>query len=116
MTAPRAQSVDPPAQAFQTAAAAFAMLSSAVRLHILWLLAQRDRYGSEIASAIGGTPQVVSQQMAKLKQAGVVQVRQEGRKHIYSISDPHLHAVAALMIAHLSPGPGENMGAPGDTA
>jgi DNA-binding transcriptional ArsR family regulator len=112
MTGPDTQRVDPPPQAFQRAASAFAMLSSAVRLHILWLLAQRDRNGSEIACAVGGTPQVVSQHLAKLKRAGVVQ----GRKHIYSIRDRHLHTAAALMIARLNPGPGENLRAPRDTA
>ncbi|MCQ4083936.1 metalloregulator ArsR/SmtB family transcription factor [Streptomyces sp. RB6PN25] len=98
MTRPSAWSEDPPSQALENAAAAFAMLSSSVRLHIVWTLAQQDSDVSHLAQRVGSTPQAVSQHLAKLKLAGIVRVRREGRNHIYSVTDHSLHAVATLMI------------------
>ncbi|MEU1627654.1 metalloregulator ArsR/SmtB family transcription factor [Streptomyces sp. NPDC020096] len=102
MAAPAARREDPPAQALDLAAAAFALLSSPMRLHIVWALAQQENDVSQLAQRVGGTPQAVSQHLAKLKLAGVVHARRQGRHHVYTVDDQHLTTAAHLMLERLA--------------
>jgi DNA-binding transcriptional ArsR family regulator len=98
MMASEAESGDPPTQTFTAAAETFALLASPTRLHIVWALVQCESDVTELAQRVGATPQAVSQHLAKLKLAGAVLVRSEGRRHIYAAADPHLQTVARMMI------------------
>jgi len=98
MMASEAESGDPPAQTFTAAAETFALLASRTRLHIVWALVQHESDVTELAQRVGATPQAISQHLAKLKLAGAVLVRSEGRRHIYAAADPHLLAVVQMMI------------------
>ncbi|MEV6927281.1 metalloregulator ArsR/SmtB family transcription factor [Dactylosporangium sp. NPDC051485] len=111
MSNPRGgQSTDISAEVLQSAAATFGILAATVRLHIVWLLAAGERDVSTLADEVGATVQVVSQHLAKLRLAGLVQARREGRRQLYLINDPHLVAVVREMVAHLR-GPAAHQGA-----
>jgi DNA-binding transcriptional ArsR family regulator len=86
----------------QIAAGTFGMLAATVRLHIVWLLAQGERDVGSLADQVGSTVQVVSQHLAKLRLAGLVHARREGRRQVYLVDDPHLVLVVREMVAHLS--------------
>ncbi|MBV9023283.1 MAG: winged helix-turn-helix transcriptional regulator [Streptomycetaceae bacterium] len=94
---------DPPSQVLEDAAAAFVMLSSPVRLHMVWALAQQDSDVSQLALRVGSTPQAISQHLAKLRLAGIVRVRREGRNRVYSLANHSLQAAATLMIERFTP-------------
>jgi DNA-binding transcriptional ArsR family regulator len=94
----------------QEAAATFGMLAATVRLHIVWLLAQSEQDVSSLAEGVGMTAQVVSQHLAKLRLAGLVQARREGRRQVYLVRDPHIATVVVEMVAHLR-GPAKRAGA-----
>src|SRR5262249_32573955 len=98
------------AEILQTAAAVFGMLAGTVRLHIVWLLAGGERDVTSLADEVGTTVQVISQHLAKLRQAGLVQARREGRHQMYLANDPHLVAVVREMVAPLR-GPSARPGA-----
>jgi DNA-binding transcriptional ArsR family regulator len=85
----------------QQAASTFGMLAATVRLHIVWLLAQGERDVGSLAEQTGVTAQVVSQHLAKLRLAGVVHARREGRRQVYLVDDPHLVTAVREMLAHL---------------
>jgi DNA-binding transcriptional ArsR family regulator len=72
-----------------------------VRVHIVWLLARSERDVTSLADEVGTTAQVVSQHLAKLRLAGLVQARREGRRQVYLVTDPHLMTVVDEMVAHL---------------
>lgn len=95
----REEDVSP--EILQTAAATFGILAATVRLHIVWLLACEERDVTSLAEEVGSTVQVVSQHLAKLRLAGLVQARREGRRQVYLVNDPHLVVVVQEMIAHL---------------
>jgi DNA-binding transcriptional ArsR family regulator len=95
----RGEGVSP--EVLQIAAATFGILAASVRLHIVWLLAGGERDVTSLAEEVGTTVQVVSQHLAKLRLAGLVQARREGRRQVYLVNDPHLVAVVREMIAHL---------------
>jgi DNA-binding transcriptional ArsR family regulator len=90
----------------QTAASRFGLLASTMRLHIVWILANGETDVGGLADAVGGTLQAVSQHLAKLKLAGLVRSRREGRRHVYLVDDPHLVTIVRLAIEQLRETPG----------
>jgi DNA-binding transcriptional ArsR family regulator len=88
----------------QTAAGMFGMLAATVRLHIVWILAHGERDVGSLAEEVGATAQVVSQHLAKLRLAGLVHARREGRRQVYLVDDRHLVMMVQEMVAHLRDG------------
>ena len=93
-------------QLLQEAAARFDLLASTMRLHILWVLAHGEMDVGGLAEAVGGSIQAVSQQLAKLRLAGLVRSRREGRRQVYLADDPQLVKILRLAIEQLAAAPG----------
>lgn len=92
---------EPPSpRLLQEAAETFGMLAATTRLHIVWLLARSEQDVTALAEQTGGTVAAVSQHLAKLKLAGLVSSRREGRRQVYFVDDPHVVAIVRQMIAH----------------
>jgi DNA-binding transcriptional ArsR family regulator len=91
----------------QHAAGRFGLLASTMRLHIVWVLAHGEMDVGGLADAVGGTLQAVSQHLAKLKLAGLVRSRQEGRRHVYLVDDPHLVTIVRLAVEQLQQRPAQ---------
>lgn len=85
----------------QRAAGRFGLLASTMRLHIVWVLAHGETDVGGLADAVGGTLQAVSQHLAKLKLAGLVRSRREGRRHVYVVDDPNLVMMVQLAVEQL---------------
>lgn len=94
---------EPPSpRILQDAAATFGMLAATTRLHIVWLLAHSEQDVTALAEQTGGTVAAVSQHLAKLKLAGLVSSRREGRRQVYVVDDPHVATIVRQMIDHHS--------------
>lgn len=65
------------------------MLSDGTRLRLLWCLLERELSVSELASAVGKPPAAVSQHLAKLRLARLVQTRREGNSIFYRLDSDH---------------------------
>jgi DNA-binding transcriptional ArsR family regulator len=89
---------DPPPELLQQAAATFGLLASTMRLHIVWVLAHGERDVGALSDAVGGSLQAVSQHLAKLRLAGLVRPRREGRRQVYLVDDPHVVAIVRHML------------------
>jgi DNA-binding transcriptional ArsR family regulator len=89
---------DLPPEVLQRAAAMFGLLASTMRLHIVWVLAAGEADVGTLAELTGGTLQAISQHLAKLKLAGLVQSRREGRRQVYFVDDPGLVAIVLQMV------------------
>ncbi|WP_152627132.1 ArsR/SmtB family transcription factor [Streptacidiphilus melanogenes] len=92
----------PGPEVMDQAAAAFGMLASPTRLQIVWILAGGECDVTGLAEQVGGTLPAVSQHLAKLRLAGLVRSRREGRRQVYLVDDPYLAAVVRLMVSQLS--------------
>jgi DNA-binding transcriptional ArsR family regulator len=85
------------------AALTFDLLSVPGRLHLVWLLA-RDEYDvTTLARLTGASITAASQQLAKLRAAGVVSARRDGRRQLYRVDDPHILSVIREMFSHIAP-------------
>jgi DNA-binding transcriptional ArsR family regulator len=91
-----------PAQ-LQAAAATFDMLSTPTRLHLMWLLCHGDHDVGSLADEVGATVAAVSQHLAKLRLAGLVSARRDGRRQIYTADDPHILILVEQVFAHVAP-------------
>ncbi|MBL3700206.1 ArsR/SmtB family transcription factor [Leucobacter luti] len=85
------------------AAGTFDMLSTPHRLHIVWLLSEGEYDVTTIAERTGAAVPATSQHLAKLRAAGMVAARRDGRRQLYRIEDPHILAVVAHMFNHIAP-------------
>jgi DNA-binding transcriptional ArsR family regulator len=79
----------------QRAAGAFRLLSDPTRVRILWALLQGESSVACLADLCGVTPTSVSQHLAKLRLAGLVQGRREGTFIYYVADDDRLRRLLA---------------------
>ncbi|MGI5530418.1 ArsR/SmtB family transcription factor [Streptomyces syringium] len=93
---------DPSPEVLAEAAAAFGLLASSARLHLVWALAQGESDVSGLAERVGGALPAISQHLAKLKLAGLVRSRREGRRVVYLVDDPHVVTIVRLMVGQLA--------------
>ncbi|GAB3561014.1 ArsR/SmtB family transcription factor [Spelaeicoccus albus] len=84
-------------------AATFHMLSSATRLRIVWLLVHAEYDVSGLAEAANVSLQTVSQHLAKLRLAGLVSSRRDGRHLYYTVDDPHVVTLVIEIFDHIAP-------------
>ncbi|MFI7000952.1 ArsR/SmtB family transcription factor [Nocardia sp. NPDC050175] len=89
-----------PAAQLHDTAAVFGMLAATARLQILWLLSQGERDVGSLAAEIGQTVPAASQHLAKLRLAGLVHMRKEGRRNVYVIADPGIADIVRLAFRH----------------
>jgi DNA-binding transcriptional ArsR family regulator len=93
--------VAPSGAVLDRAAEAFGLLAAPARLHMVWILAHGESDVTGLAEQVGGALPAVSQHLSKLKLAGLVRSRREGRRQVYYVDDPGIVAVVRLMIGQL---------------
>lgn len=71
--------------------------SNANRLMLLCQIAREESAVSDIQEALGIKQPALSQQLAELRQAGLVKTRRESRQIYYSIADGRAEAVMGLL-------------------
>jgi DNA-binding transcriptional ArsR family regulator len=78
----------------------FRLLADPTRIKILWALLQGESSVTSLADLVGATPTGVSQHLAKLRLAKLVQVRREGTFAYYSAADEHVARLLAEALYH----------------
>src|SRR5262245_14470143 len=99
----------------QEAANRFGMLAATTRLHIVWVLSHGEQDVGSLAEQVDGTVAAVSQHLAKLKLAGLVRARREGRHQFYVVDDPHVAAIVRQMVLALRGPSGMEHGSAADS-
>lgn len=99
-TAIHSQPHTPGTEQFATAAGVFALLSDPTRLYLVWSLSQGEADVNTLTEASGAARPAVSQHLAKLRLAGLVTMRKEGRRSVYSLRDGHLRRLAIEALNH----------------
>lgn len=95
--------VEPTSPQLTSAARTFALLGNPVRLHVVWLAAQGVHDVSALAERTGVGVATMSQHLSKLRLAGLISVRRDGRRHIYTVEDPHVLTVVEQIFDHIAP-------------
>ncbi|MFF8726973.1 ArsR/SmtB family transcription factor [Streptomyces sp. NPDC015171] len=103
---------DPSAEVLAAGAAASALLAAPLRLHLMWALSHGESDVTRLADRVGGALPAVSQHLAKLKLAGLVRSRREGRQQVYRVAAPDVVTLVHAMVGtagadrHRAPVPG----------
>lgn len=92
---------DPDRDAFAGAAEVFQLLSTPGRVHLLWLLSSDEIDVTTLVRAIGTTKAGVSQHLAKLRLAGWIEGRRDGRRILYRVVDPHIVTLVHQAVEHI---------------
>ncbi|GAA3853374.1 metalloregulator ArsR/SmtB family transcription factor [Saccharothrix violaceirubra] len=82
------------------AAETFRMLADPTRIRVLWALLQGESSVACLAELAQATPTSVSQHLAKLRLAGLVQGRREGTFVYYSAATHHVKDLLAQALYH----------------
>ncbi|MCW2877168.1 MAG: transcriptional regulator [Sphaerisporangium sp.] len=90
----------PTAAQVDKAVEAFRMLSDGTRLRLMWALASGEYDVSSLAEAIDVARPSVSQHLAKLRLAGLVDTRRHGRRVLYRARDAHVRRLIAEALFH----------------
>lgn len=69
----------------------FRMLADPTRVHLLWALSGSELSVNELAERVGKPAPSVSQHLAKLRMARLVQTRRSGTSIFYSLENEHVH-------------------------
>ena len=94
---------EPTRPQLSSAASTFGLLSSPARLHVMWLAAQGAYDVTTLAERAGINIATMSQHLTKLRLAGLISARKEGRHHIYTVDDPHILTLLQQIFAHIAP-------------
>lgn len=86
--------------AVEVAADAFRMLSDKNRIKILVALLQGESSVNCLAELIDASPSAVSQHLAKLRLAGLVQVRRQGTFAYYAAANTHVQRLLNEALSH----------------
>ncbi|WP_460835790.1 ArsR/SmtB family transcription factor [Nocardioides hungaricus] len=80
----------PPDEQVDLAVEVFRMLADATRIKLLHQLLHEERSVNELADAVGKAQAGVSQHLAKLRMARLVQSRRQGNQVFYRIESDHI--------------------------
>src|SRR6266481_2729153 len=94
---------EPTQPQLRSAAGTFALLSSASRLHLAWLMAHERSDVGTLARRVGLSIPTTSQHLAKLRLAGIVSARRDGRHTYYTVEDPHVLTMLDQIFGHIAP-------------
>jgi len=94
---------EPTSPQLAAAASTFGLLANPARLHVVWLASRGVHDVTALAERAGVGTATMSQHLSKLRLAGVISVRRDGRRHIYTVEDPHVLAMVEQIFEHIAP-------------
>jgi len=90
----------PPKQQVDLAVEVFRMLADATRVRLLWILLDAELSVGQLVAATGKSPTGVSQHLAKLRMARLVQTRRQGTQVFYRVDSDHVRQLVQDAILH----------------
>ena len=100
-------SVRLPEEQVDLAVELFRMLADATRVQVLWALVSREMAVNDLVEHVGKPGPAVSQHLARLRLARVVQTRREGNQVFYRLENDHVRRLltdAVFNAEHVGPG------------
>jgi DNA-binding transcriptional ArsR family regulator len=97
------RTIDPTSPQLATAARTFGLLFAPIRLHLVALACCGEHDVGTLARRVGVSVTTASQHLAKLRLAGLISVRREGRRRVYTVDDPHVVTLIEQIFEHVAP-------------
>jgi DNA-binding transcriptional ArsR family regulator len=74
----------------QAATVTLGMLADGTRLRLMAALVDAESDVTALTRLVGAARPAVSQHLGKLRLAGLVRTRRDGRRSVYAVTDPHV--------------------------
>lgn len=91
---------DPGAVQVERAAEVLGLLADRTRLALMHTLGKGEADVTTLTDAVGAARPAVSQHLAKLRLAGLVTSRREGRRVVYALRDGHMRRLVTEALNH----------------
>lgn len=91
---------DPTTEQVNFAVMSFALLAEPTRVRMLWALRDGEHAVATLAEAAGCRPTVASQHLSKLRFAGLVETRRDGRRVLYRLRGGHVRSLLTEALFH----------------
>ena len=78
----------------------FVLLADPTRVRLLWALRDSDADVASLAEMAGCRPTVASQHLSKLRFAGLVEGKRDGRRVVYRLRGAHVRNLLAEALFH----------------
>ena len=91
----------PPKEIMDYIADLFKGFADPTRVHILYLLAEKEQCVTDIAEAVDLTQSAVSHQLRLLKQMHLIKFRRDGKNLWYSLADDHVRTILKMGLEHV---------------
>jgi DNA-binding transcriptional ArsR family regulator len=82
------------------AVVSFSLLAEPSRVRMLWALRDAERDVTSLAEVAGCRPATASQHLSKLRLAGLVQSRRDGRRILYRLRGGHVRGLLEQALFH----------------
>ena len=79
----------------------FKGFADSTRVHILYLLAEKEQCVTDIAEAVELSQSAISHQLRILKQMQLIKFRREGKNILYSLADDHVKTILEMGLEHV---------------
>jgi DNA-binding transcriptional ArsR family regulator len=76
------------------------MLADPTRLELMWTLQDEEHDVTALTAQVAASRSSVSQHLGRLRLAGLVEVRREGRRMIYRARGGHVHRLVREALSH----------------
>jgi DNA-binding transcriptional ArsR family regulator len=76
------------------------MLADPTRLQLMWALQDGERDVTSLTAEVTASRSSVSQHLGRLRLAGLVEVRREGRRMVYRLRGGHVRGLVREALSH----------------
>ena len=80
----------------------YKIMGNDTRCKILYSLSINEMCVCDLSNVLSMTKSSVSHQLSKMREAGVVKCRRDGKEVYYSLDDEHISSLFAISLAHIS--------------
>lgn len=80
----------------------FKIMGDATRCKLLFALLQNEMCVCDLANVLSMTKSSISHQLSKMKDAGIVKCRKDGKTVYYSLDDCHISEIFEVGIKHIN--------------
>jgi ArsR family transcriptional regulator len=92
----------PDVNALITLADLFKIMGDATRCKLISALLQNEMCVCDLANVLSMTKSSISHQLSKMKDAGVVKSRKDGKTVYYSLDDEHISEIFEVALKHIN--------------
>ena len=80
----------------------YKIMGNDTRCKIIYALSLNEMCVCDLSNVLSMTKSSISHQLSKMREAGVVKCRRDGKEVYYSLDDVHISSLFAISLAHIN--------------